>query len=112
RRGESWFNLANQQWNGRGPCDQIETRSRERCMAELALPCCANGCFMPCRRTGKAVSPLLLQAKEELFHLFTTRLGKSSAFADPRESAFFQDAQRANVVFSGTSVQRTYLAVL
>src|SRR6266496_2110937 len=68
-------------------------------------------CFMPCRRTGKAVSPPLIQAKEELFHLFTTRLGKSTAFADPREAAFFQDAQRANVVFSGTSVQRTYLAV-
>src|SRR5438874_6034350 len=81
-------------------------------MAELALPCCANGCFMPWRRTGKAVSPPLIQAKEELFHLFTTRLGKSSAFADPRESAFSQDAQRANVVFRGTSVQRTYLAVL
>src|SRR5712691_3579871 len=88
------------------------TSVNERCMAELALPCSANGCFMPCRRTGKVVSPPLIQAKEELFHLFTTRLGKSSAFVDPRESAFFQDAQRANVVFRGTSVQRTYLAVL
>ena len=76
-------------------------------MAELALPCSANGCFMPCRRAGKA----LILAQKEFFHLLPTRLGKSATFPDSCEPAFFQDAQRADVVFSGTGVQGTYLAV-
>lgn len=48
--------------------------------------------------------PSLAQAQKEFFYLLPTRLGKSSAFADPREPAFFQNAQRASVVFRGTSV--------
>jgi hypothetical protein len=67
---------------------------------------------MPCRRAGKAVFPPLIQAKEEFFHFLLTRLGKSATFSDPYEPTFFQDAQRANIVFSGTGVQGAYLIVL
>ncbi len=64
------------------------------------------------KNSGKAVSSPLIQAKEELFYLGPTHLGKSSAFTDPCESAFFQGAQRAGIVFSSTSVHRTQLVVL
>jgi len=41
-----------------GHVTKLKLDPREQCMAELALPCSANGCFMLCRRAGKAVSHL------------------------------------------------------